>query len=178
MSTTSKTGQHYWKPGLLETELSFERPRDEVFSFFAEASNLETITPPWLRFAIVTPRPIEMGLGALIDYDLRIRGLPVRWRSEITVWDPPYRFVDEQRRGPYRRWRHEHRFEERDGETLPALDAAGPGKRNHAIFLQLSGNSIQINAQLGQFLDLPPGLIQALHESFSNLAVINETVQR
>jgi ligand-binding SRPBCC domain-containing protein len=107
-----------WQPGLLETEQLIERPRDEIFPFFAEARNLEALTPPWVRFRIVTPTPIEMRVGALIDYKLRIRGLPVRWRSEITVWEPPHRFVDEQRRGPYRSWRHEHRFEERDGGTL------------------------------------------------------------
>jgi ligand-binding SRPBCC domain-containing protein len=94
-------------------------PRDEVFPFFADAGNLEKITPASVRFEIVTPRPIEMGPGAMIDYRLRVHHVPVRWRSEITVWDPPHRFVDEQRRGPYRWWRHEHVFEEEeDGSTL------------------------------------------------------------
>ena len=86
--------------------------RDKVFEFFADAGNLQRITPPWLDFRIVTPRPIPMHLGALIDYRLKVRGIPLRWRSEITAWEPPFRFVDEQVRGPFRRWIHEHTFEE------------------------------------------------------------------
>jgi len=92
--------------------------RDELFPFFADAGNLQELTPPWLSFQIVTPRPIAMHVGAQIDYRLKVRGLPLRWRSEITTWEPPRRFVDEQVRGPFRRWIHEHRFEERDGGTL------------------------------------------------------------
>jgi len=102
----------------LETELWLPHRRDEVFHFFADAFNLETLTPPWLKFEVLTPRPIVMHVGLQIDYRLRLRGLPLRWRSEITAWEPPGRFVDEQRRGPYRAWIHEHTFEERDGGTL------------------------------------------------------------
>ena len=92
--------------------------RDKVFAFFADAANLDAITPPWMHFYVLTPRPIAMACGTLIDYKLRVHGLPIRWQSEITVWEPPHRFVDVQRRGPYRRWVHEHCFEERDGGTL------------------------------------------------------------
>lgn len=88
-----------------------------MFQFFSEASNLEAITPPWLSFKIVAPKPIEMQVGTVIDYKLRVRGLPLKWQSEITSWEPPHGFVDEQRRGPYRQWIHEHRFEEKDGGT-------------------------------------------------------------
>jgi ligand-binding SRPBCC domain-containing protein len=103
------------------SELLLQSPLDVVFPFFSDAANLEAITPPWVHFQVVTPRPVEMRVGALIDYRLRVRGFPLRWQSEITAWEPPTRFVDEQRRGPYRLWKHEHRFEECDGATR-ALD--------------------------------------------------------
>jgi len=93
------------------------RPRQEVFEFFSDASNLEVITPPWLLFRVVTPQPIQMHPGTIIDYRLKIRGIPARWQSRITVWDPPHSFVDEQTRGPYRIWIHEHRFVEDSGGT-------------------------------------------------------------
>lgn len=101
----------------LEAAIWLPQKLERVFSFFADAGNLDVITPPWLRFEILTPRPIEMRVGTLIDYRLRLRGIPLRWRSEITAWDPLHRFVDEQRRGPYRLWHHEHTFAERDGGT-------------------------------------------------------------
>jgi ligand-binding SRPBCC domain-containing protein len=102
----------------LEFELWLPRPIEDVFAFYSDAWNLERITPPWLRFRILTPAPIEMRAGTMIDYRLRLHGIPIAWRSEITVWEPPHRFVDEQRRGPFERWVHEHGLEERDGGTL------------------------------------------------------------
>lgn len=101
----------------LSSELSLPRPHQEVFEFFSNAKNLEILTPKWLHFEILTPEPIDLRAGTLIDYRLRLRGVPIHWRSEITVWEPPVRFVDEQRKGPYRVWIHEHRFEERAGST-------------------------------------------------------------
>lgn len=80
----------------------FPQERDEVFPFFADAGNLELITPPRLRFEILTPAPLEMAPGLLIDYRIRIRGIPVRWQTEISIWEPSIRFVDQQLRGPYR----------------------------------------------------------------------------
>ena len=115
----------------LTSEVLLPRPLAEVFPFFADARNLEKLTPPWLRFRVLTPGRIDMRRSATIDYRLRLRGVPIRWRSEITAWEPPFRFVDEQRRGPYRLWIHEHRFEERAGRTLASdhVRYAVPGGR-------------------------------------------------
>ena len=97
---------------ILEREQRVELPIDEAFAFYGDAHNLERITPPLLRFEVVTPRPIEMGVGTLIEYRLRLHRVPVRWRTEITEWDPPRRFVDTQIKGPYSLWEHTHTFEE------------------------------------------------------------------
>ena len=94
------------------------RPRDEVFRFFSDARNLQRITPPFLHFQVLTPGPIVMRPGTLIDYRLKLHGVPIRWRSEITAWEPPVRFADVQRRGPYAEWTHTHTFEEDDGGTM------------------------------------------------------------
>lgn len=82
----------------------------EVFHFFERPENLEQLTPPALRFVILTPSPIRMRAGTLIDYVLRVHYLPIHWRTMITHYDPPHEFVDEQLKGPYAMWHHTHRF--------------------------------------------------------------------
>lgn len=101
-----------------KSETWVPRPIDEVFAFFSDPANLDAITPVWLHFRIITAEPIAMGEGAVLDYRLRVHGLPIRWRSKITAWEPPNRFVDEQIRGPYRLWIHEHTFKPHNQGTL------------------------------------------------------------
>jgi len=102
---------------IYEQTQTIDAPLDRVFSFFSDARNLTTITPEWIDFRIRTPQPIDMKEGLRIDYSLKIHGLPLRWQSEITRWDPPHRFVDEQRKGPYKYWVHEHSFADENGRT-------------------------------------------------------------
>jgi ligand-binding SRPBCC domain-containing protein len=111
------------------TEQWLPRPIDEVFAFFSDAHNLDELTPPWLHFRILTPRPIPMRQGAVIEYRIAWRWIPLRWRTEISAWEPPVRFVDRQVSGPYRRWSHEHTFEPKDGGTLmrDVVEYALPG---------------------------------------------------
>lgn len=100
------------------SELWLPPPPEHIFSFFSNAENLNVLTPPWLHFKIITPLPISMREGIFIDYRLSIRGIRLHWRTQIKVWQPPERFIDEQMRGPYRMWIHEHTFIVRDGGTL------------------------------------------------------------
>jgi ligand-binding SRPBCC domain-containing protein len=103
---------------VLYREQRLELPLHEVFDFFSNAANLEAITPKFLRFRIRTPQPIHLEAGARIEYALSLFGVPVYWRTLISVWEPPHRFVDEQASGPFAHWRHEHTFEERDGAVI------------------------------------------------------------
>ncbi len=103
---------------VLEREQRLPATPQDVFEFFADAHNLERITPPLLRFRVITPPPIAMGTGALIRYRLRVRGVPVSWLTAIEEWAPPHRFTDVQLRGPYALWRHTHTFEADGGETV------------------------------------------------------------
>jgi ligand-binding SRPBCC domain-containing protein len=100
---------------VLRREQRLPGPPEAVFPFFADARNLEAITPPLLRFRLLTPEPVEMGVGTFLQYALRLRGVPVRWDTLIQAWEPPHRFVDVQVRGPYRLWHHTH-------ELLPLDD--------------------------------------------------------
>ena len=113
----------------LDREISLPRDLEPVFDFFADPGNLEAITPPWLHFRILGVSDRVVREGTTIDYALRLRGVPIRWRSLISSWNPPYSFVDEQVRGPYRLWRHLHEFEATaDGSvSRDHVDYAVPG---------------------------------------------------
>jgi len=117
----------YW----LRKTIWLPQPRAKVFEFFSNPGNLDRLTPAWLNFAILTPATSQIKQGTLLDYRLRIRGMPIRWQSAIAVWEPPYRFVDRQTKGPYSLWIHEHTFDERDNGTLVGdnVEYAVPGGR-------------------------------------------------
>jgi len=127
---------------LLEREQTVPRPRSEVFAFFAAPENLETLTPPTLAFRILTPRPIAMGAGALIDYDLSLFGVRFGWRTLIEAFELDERFIDLQLKGPYRLWRHTHEFRDVPGGTLVRdrveyeLPLGVLGRAAHAVFVR------------------------------------------
>jgi ligand-binding SRPBCC domain-containing protein len=112
--TITRSGGEY----VLCCRLRVPKPRSEIFPFFSNARNLERLTPELLQFRILTEGEIKMQTGALIDYQIRIRGIPVRWRTRITAWEPPDRFEDTQLKGPYRQWIHEHAFVDEGDTTL------------------------------------------------------------
>jgi ligand-binding SRPBCC domain-containing protein len=126
---------------VLEREVSLPAPRDRVFAFFADARNLERLTPPSLHFEILTPGEIRMCAGATIDYRLGVSGLPIRWRTVIDTWRPPFQFVDVQQRGPYAAWRHTHTFDETPAGTRMrdrveyALPLGPLGRLAHRLFV-------------------------------------------
>lgn len=132
----------------LERSQRIARPLAEVFAFFSDAANLETITPGFLRFRIITPLPIEMRPGARIDYSLSLFGVRLRWLTRITVWEPGVRFVDEQESGPYALWRHTHSFAP-DGDATIMRDTVeyalplGPlGSLAHLLFVRRTVGAI------------------------------------
>ncbi|MBL8825136.1 MAG: SRPBCC family protein [Planctomycetia bacterium] len=114
---------------------------DTVFGFFADAANLDYLTPPWLHFQIKTPLPIVMQTGTLIDYTIRWRLVPVRWRTEILDWSPPFHFVDQQISGPYKLWHHTHTFQEQGSGTFMtdtvryALPLGWIGRLSHSVLV-------------------------------------------
>lgn len=118
------------KPHVLETTTIINKPLDEVFAFFSKAENLNELTPPDLQFEILTPSPIPMFSGTLIDYKIKLGGIPFKWKTRISVWNPPYQFVDEQLKGPYVRWHHTHTFKSLDDgrtEMTDRVEFLSPG---------------------------------------------------
>jgi ligand-binding SRPBCC domain-containing protein len=128
---------------VLERKQIVPRPRSETFAFFSDAFNLERITPSFLRFRIVTPAPIKMEAGAVIEYRLALFGAPVYWRTGIESWDPEESFVDSQTKGPYALWRHTHLFEEKGPRQTLMRDLVeygvpygALGRIAHALFIE------------------------------------------
>jgi len=143
----------------LHKELWVPHPLPVVFYLFSHAENLEQITPPWMRFRILTPLPIAMKPGATIAYSLRVRGIPLRWLTEIESWNPPHEFVDVQAKGPYKLWRHTHRFSERNGGTLIADTV------EYALPFRLLGHLVhrlQVARDLGRIFDYRAQQVQTL----------------
>lgn len=128
---------------VLERTQLVEMSPAQAFDFYGDALNLEPLTPPWLHFEVTTPMPIEMGAGTLLDYRLKLHGVPIRWRTKIQTWDPPSGFVDTQVRGPYRLWEHTHTFEPDGDGTTTIRDRVryaipfGPfGALAHSLFVR------------------------------------------
>lgn len=136
------------KTYVLERKQLIENSLEDVFAFFADAANLESLTPPQLRFKILTPLPIVMKAGAIIDYRLKLMGVPFKWRTEIEVFEPMSHFVDRQLRGPYKLWHHTHTFRETDEgvEMNDRVEYQMPfslvGSVTHAIWVKRQLNSI------------------------------------
>ena len=126
----------------LEREQTVNRPLEEVFEFFSKPENLARITPPQMGFKMLTPLPIDMGSGTVIDHTVRIFGINVHWRALISSYDPPRSFTDEQLKGPYIFWHHQHRFEKTDGgsrindKVTYALPFGFWGRLAHYLFVK------------------------------------------
>jgi ligand-binding SRPBCC domain-containing protein len=143
----------------LRREQWIERPINEVFSFFADAHNLEVITPPWLGFKILSMSTPSIEQGTAIRYRLRLHGIPIRWRTDIREWNPPHRFVDEQTSGPYKRWRHTHSFEAHGNRTRMTDEVA------YALPFGLLGrmvHAVSVRAEVARIFDYRRMRIDAL----------------
>lgn len=145
----------------LKKQQLIARPRDQVFRFFESPENLEKITPQAVGFNILTPRPINMQAGTVLDYTIRLAGLPVRWTTLISEYHPPCRFRDVSLRGPYSFWHHTHTFEEVEGGTLMTDEVRyvlpfGPlGQMVHALW---------VKRQLKRIFDFRAEVIEQLLE--------------
>lgn len=150
---------------VLTRETVIHRPLNEVFEFFSDAANLERITPPALNFHIVTPQPITIRKGTLIDYELKLHGFPMSWRTEITEWDPPYEFVDTQLKGPYSQWIHRHTFSDLgNGQTRVGDEV------RYRLPLEPLGDLFHfiVRGELEKVFDFRQKIIAEIFESSSN----------
>ncbi|CAN5349203.1 SRPBCC family protein [soil metagenome] len=145
---------------VLERQQRVKASRHEVFEFFADAANLEKMTPTQLGFTILTPQPIEMKKGALIDYKIKLYGIPMKWKTVIDEYEPEDRFIDVQLKGPYAVWRHTHTFADAEGGGTELGDRVvyelpfGPlGRLVHAAF---------VKRQLAQIFDYRQGVMREL----------------
>ncbi|MCX7878309.1 MAG: SRPBCC family protein [Ignavibacteria bacterium] len=146
----------------LKREIKINKPLDEVFSFFSKAENLNLITPPELRFEILTPLPIEMKKGTTINYRIKLKGIPMKWKTLISEWEPPYRFTDIQLKGPYKTWIHEHRFIS-DGENTIVIDEVN--YKSKGFFLEPVINKFFVEKNLRYIFDYRTN---KLNELFNN----------
>ncbi len=128
---------------VLERTQRVEVPVERAFDFYGDAANLEPLTPPWLNFEVMTPGPLAFQPGTLLDYKLRLHGVPIRWQTRIEIWEPPLRFVDTQARGPYSLWEHTHMFEKGGEQATLIHDRVryeiplGPlGRLAHGLFVR------------------------------------------
>jgi ligand-binding SRPBCC domain-containing protein len=142
------------------SEMKIDAPIDEVFDFFSQAANLEKITPPWLKFKILTSEPIKMEVGTLIDYRLSLYGFPVNWKTKITHWDPPHRFIDSQLKGPYKQWIHEHSFSEVEGGCLMKDRVE---YQIHGWIVNSLINYLFVRKDIEKFFSFRKIIIEALH---------------
>jgi hypothetical protein len=151
----------------IDREQWLPAPMERVFDFFSDAANLETLTPPWVGFHILSPLPIAMRPGARIEYRIALAGIPLRWRTGITQWQPGVRFVDEQERGPYALWEHSHEFE-RCGDGVLMRDAV-----RYALPLGVLGrvaHAVAVRSALAAIFDYRFARIRELFPGASDAA--------
>ncbi len=157
---------------VLRSSVVLPRLRESVFQFFSDAFQLEQITPAWLNFQILTPAPIEIQPGCLIDYSIRLHGIPIRWRTEISSWDPPYSFTDRQLKGPYRLWEHLHTFESVPEGTV-VIDEV-----RYRVFGGAIVNSLFVRRELERIFEFRQQRMLQLFSNASSIVNQNQMVTK
>jgi len=146
----------------LHRQAVIAQPLGKVFEFFSKAENLELLTPSWLKFKILTPLPIKMVKGVLIDYQIKLIGLPMNWKTEISEWQPPHFFIDTQLKGPYTKWVHKHHFKEveKGTEITDIVNYQLPGG-----LLAPAAHSLIVKHQLKSIFDFRTRIIKEYFDS-------------